>query len=232
VPPTAAMDKSLLADVIQWDIRNWSEALRYWERNVDWNRVETCLELGAKEGGLSLWMGLKGKSVVCSDVSDTRDRAQKRHEKYHLNSHIEYAVIDATNIPFEDHFDVIAFKSVLGGIDRGQPERQQTAIDQVYKALKPGGKLLFAENMAGSPVHRWVRKRFVAWVDTWRYVTIEEMKRFLQQFSRCDVHTTGVLGTFGRTERQRNLLAILDQAVLNPLTPREWRYLVYGVAEK
>jgi 2-polyprenyl-3-methyl-5-hydroxy-6-metoxy-1,4-benzoquinol methylase len=227
------MSKSLLADVIQWDVRNWSEALRYWERNVDWNRVENCLELGAKEGGLSLWMALKGKSVVCSDVDDTQARARARHAKYDLENPIEYAVIDAADIPFENHFDIIAFKSMLGAIGAGgHKERQQAAIDQMHKALKPGGKLLFAENMAASPLHRMVRKKFVSWVDCWRYVTAEEMKQFLHRFARSRVCTTGVLGTFGRTERQRNILAVFDQTLLNPLTPREWHYLVFGVAEK
>ncbi len=228
-----SMDKNLVADIIQWDVRNWSEALDFWERNVDWDKVDTCLELGSKEGGLSLWLALKGKSVLCSDVEDSQDRARAHHQKHHLNGAIEYAIVDATDMPYENQFDVIAFKSVLGGIGGGgHKERQQRAIDEIHKALKPGGKLLFVENLAGSALHQWVRRRFIEWGSWWRYVTLDEIRQFCQSFSRLEMHTTGVLGTFGRSERQRNALAAVDQALLNRTTPRRWQYLVYGIAEK
>ncbi len=226
-------DPRLLADIIQWDIRNWSSALAFWEQGVDWQRVETCLELGARDGGLALWMALKNKSVVCSDVEDSRDRALAHHNKYQLDGRVEYATIDATNIPYENHFDVIAFKSMLGGVGGGDhADRQQLAIDQIHKALKPGGKLLFAENIVGSPLHRFVRKRFIKWGQWWRYVTVAELKTFLRGFSRVETHTTGVLGALGRTERQRTALSLIDRALVTRVTPQEWRYLAYGIAEK
>jgi len=227
------MDKNLVTDIIRWDVRNWTVALEFWERNVDWDQVATCLELGSQEGGLSLWMGLKGKSVLCTDVEDSRDRAREHHQKHHLNSSVEYAIVDATDMPFENRFDVIAFKSVLGGIGGGgHKDRQQRAIDEIYKALKPGGRLLFVENLVGSALHRWVRRRFIKWGNWWQYVTLEEMDQFLQRFSRVEMHTTGVLGAFGRSERQRSALGAVDQALLSRATPRRWHYLVYGIAQK
>ncbi len=227
------MDKQLLTDIVQWDIRNWSQALEFWDRNVDWDSVHTCLELGARDGGLSLWLGLKNKAVVCSDLENNRPWALVHHKKYNLDSRIEYATIDATAIPYENHFDIVTFKSVLVNVGWGDNrQRQQTAIDQIYKALKPGGKLLFAENLTGSLLHRFVRKRCVHWGAWCRYVTTDEMRTFLQRFSRCEMRTTGVLGVFGRTERQRSILSAMDQALLNRVTPERWRYLVYGIATK
>ena len=227
------MDKKLLAEIIQWDIRNWAQALEFWDRTVDWDKVHTCLELGARDGGLSLWLALKKKAVVCSDMENNRRFAREYHEKYKLDSYIEYATLDATNIPFENHFDIITFKSVLVNIGWGDDrQRQQATIDQIHKALKPGGKVLFAENLTGSPLHRFVRKRCVHWGASCRYVTTDEMRSFLRRFSRCDMRTTGVLGVFGRTERQRNILSAMDHALLNRVTPERWRYLVYGIAEK
>jgi ubiquinone/menaquinone biosynthesis C-methylase UbiE len=227
------MDNQLLTDIMQWDIRNWSEALEFWERRVDWSNVHTCLELGARDGGLSLWLGLKNKTVVCSDVEHNRHWAREHHKKYDIDSHVEYAVVDATNIPYEDYFDIITFKSVLVNIGWGDDRaRQQATIDQIYKALKPGGKMLFAENLVGSSLHSFVRKRCVHWGASCRYVTTDEMRSFTSRFSRLDMRTTGVLGVFGRTEFQRNLLSSFDQALLNRLTPPRWRYLVYGIAEK
>ncbi len=150
-PPQNASSPQVVADVLQWDVRNWSEALRFWERSVEWRQVHNCLELGGREGGLSLWLALHGKNVVCSDYEDTRERAREHHQKYQLGANIEYATIDAVSIPYENHFDVIAFKSMLGAVGGGNDkQRQQLAIDQMHKALKPGGFLLFAENMAGS----------------------------------------------------------------------------------
>jgi ubiquinone/menaquinone biosynthesis C-methylase UbiE len=226
------MDKNLLGDIIQWDVRIWSQALDFWESRVDWSRVDNCLDLGAGRGGLSLWMALKHKHVVCSDVEDS-SRAREHHKKYDLDGYVEYATIDATNIPYENQMDIVTIKSVIvnigGGDDSG---KQQAAVDQMYKALKPGGKLLFAENLVGSPVHRFVRKRFVKWGAWCRYVTVDEMKTFLRRFSRVEMRTTGVFGAFGRTERQRNALGVVDNAVLNHVTPRSWQYLVYGIAEK
>ncbi len=208
-------------------------ALQFWERNVDWSSVSECLELGSRDGGLSLWFALKNKHVVCSDVEDNRDRARRHHEKRGVTSGVDYEVIDALQIPYTNRFDLVAFKSILGGIGLdGHMDRQQQAIDQIYNALKPGGKLLFIENLSASPIHRFVRRKFIRWGASWRYVTLQEMESFLCRFSRVQMKTVGVLGAFGRSERQRNLLALADQAVLNHLTPVRWQYVVYGIAEK
>jgi SAM-dependent methyltransferase len=226
------MDPQLLADVVEWDVRNWSPALELWDRAVDWSRVETCLELGGRRGGLSLWMATKGKQVICSDLHDVRRTAEPLHRKYQLDTRIEYRDVDATAIPYENHFDVIAFKSVLGGIGRGGKALQQQVLDQIHKALKPGGKLLFAENLAASALHGWVRKRFVDWAAGWRYVTLDELGEFMRNYRHLEMHATGVLATFGRSERQRNWLAAVDRGLVNHITPRGWKYIAYGIAEK
>lgn len=226
------MNNSLLEDVVQWDVGNWSTAVRFWDRAVDWSRVETCLEVGGRSGGLSLWMAKKGKKVVCSDLKDTAIKAAALHRKYNLASSIEYRDIDATDIPYENHFDVVAFKSVLGVIGSADKQAQQTTIDQIHKALKPGGQLLFAENLAATRLHNFVRQRFIWWADQWRYITVDEMREFLRNYSKYELHTTGVLGTFGRTERQRRLLAAIDRGVLNRVAPQSWKYIVYGTARK
>jgi SAM-dependent methyltransferase len=227
------MDKQLVTDIIQWDVRNWSAALDYWEHNVDWSRVRNCLELGGRDGGLSLWLALKNLHVICSDVEDNRARAQHYHQKHAFTGSIDYAVVDALDMPYENQFDLIAFKSVLGGVGRdGRKDRQQAAVDQIHKALKPGGQLLFMENLVASPLHSFVRRKFVRWGNSWRYVTLLEMREFLRDFQDVRMGTTGVLGTFGRTERQRDVLARVDQALLNRLTPARWQYLVFGIAEK
>ncbi|MFN5400621.1 MAG: SAM-dependent methyltransferase [Bacteroidota bacterium] len=227
------MTKELTKDIIQWDVKSWSKALSYWDSKVEWNKIQHSLELGGREGGLSLWLALKGKSVVCSDLKDVQKTAEQLHKRHHVSTWITYQDIDATNIPYEEYFDLIVFKSIIGGIGRNDNYKNQHKVfKEIYKALKPGGKLLFAENLAASAVHRRLRKRFVQWGSSWRYVSLDEMKEFLSDFSYYDIKATGLLGTFGRTERQRNVLSAVDDLVLNKICPDRWKYICYGIAEK
>lgn len=227
------MTKELTKDIIQWDIKSWSKALSYWETNIDWDNINNGLELGGREGGLSLWLALKGKTIVCSDLNDVQKTAEQLHIRYNVSSFIKYQDIDATTIPYENYFDVIIFKSIIGGIGRDDNyETQQKVFKEIYKALKPGGKLLFAENLIASSFHQRLRKRFVNWGGSWRYVSIKEMKEFLKDYSYSDIRTTGVLGAFGRNESQRNLLSTIDELILNKICPDNWKYIIYGMAKK
>ena len=227
------MTSNIAKDIIQWDIKSWSKAPTYWDSNIDWDKVQNCLELGGREGGLSLWLALKGKQTICSDLKDVKQTAENLHLRHNLNSLIKYQDIDATNIPYENFFDLIVFKSIIGGIGRNENiEQQQKVFDQIYKALKPGGKLLFAENLIASSFHQRLRKKFVNWGSSWRYVSIKEMKGFLKRFSSHNIRTTGVLATFGRNENQRQLLATFDELFLNKICPDNWKYIGYGIAEK
>lgn len=225
--------EELKKDIVQWDINSWLKALSYWDNNVDWSKVNTCLELGGRQGGLSLWLALKGKKTVCSDLNDVKVTAENLHLKYNVSSLITYQDIDATNIPYENHFDIIVFKSIIGGIgSNNNIEIQQKVFNQIYKALKPGGKLLFAENLTASPLHQLLRRKFVNWGNSWRYISIDEMKQFLKNYSNVEIKSNGVLATFGRNESQRKFLSVVDDVFLNRICPKNWKYIVYGIAEK
>lgn len=227
------MTKELTKDIIQWDVKSWSEALLYWDQNIDWDKIKNGLELGGREGGLSLWLALKGKETICSDLNGVKNTAEPLHLAHNVSSFIKYQDIDATNIPYENHFDIIVFKSIIGGIGRNNNfEIQQKVFKEIHKALKPGGKLLFAENLIASPFHQQLRKKYVKWGNSWRYLSIEEMKELLKDFSTFDLKTTGVASTFGRNENQRNFLSSIDQIVLNKVCPESWKYISYGIAEK
>jgi 2-polyprenyl-3-methyl-5-hydroxy-6-metoxy-1,4-benzoquinol methylase len=63
------MHTRLIDDIIGWDIDNWSKFLLFCERFLDHNPAgKQALEVGAREGGLSLYLALKGYEVVCSDL--------------------------------------------------------------------------------------------------------------------------------------------------------------------
>jgi SAM-dependent methyltransferase len=224
----------LIRDIIQWDVGSWSKILKYWDKNINWSTVDTCLELGGRKGGLSLWLALKRKAVICSDLSNAQEQAELLHSKYKVDDLITYKNIDATNIPYENQFDIIVFKSIIGGIKNNIFENQQKVFDEIYKALKPGGKLLFAENLTGSFLHQFLRRMFVERCKSgrWRYITLHEVKFFLNQYKNYSINTTGLIGVFGQTEWQRNLLSFIDDVVLNHVCPDNWKYISYGIAEK
>lgn len=226
--------KELVKDIIQWDVKNWSAALAFWEQNLDLKSQRLkCLELGSRQGGLSLWLGEKGHDVVCSDIENPRHLALPVHQKYGIEGLINYEAMKAEDISYENHFDIIAFKSILGVVGvRNQNDKQEKAFDEIYKALKPGGKLLFAENLKGSLFHQYLRKKFVRWGKKWNYPTIPEFKGFLQRFSSFQYGTGGILGVLGKSEPQRNLLGSIDRAVLDKLIPENHQYIIYGIAVK
>jgi SAM-dependent methyltransferase len=220
--------------VLAWDVPNWSRALRYWEREGGISEgTLACLEVGANGGGLSVWLAMQGHTVVCSDYHASFANAEALAQRHGVAARLRFEEIDATCIPYESTFDIVAFKSVLGGIGRdGALERQRAAVASMHRALRPGGRLLFAENLRASPLHRSLRDRYIAWGSSWRYITIEEMRSFLEPFSNVSLDTAGFFGTFGRSEAQRRTLSLLDRVAANALVPPSWRYIVYGVATK
>jgi SAM-dependent methyltransferase len=227
------MSSELVKDIIQWDVRTWSKAIPWWERHLPKPHVGKALELGGREGGLSLWLASEGFHVICSDLENTEATAKPLHQKHGVEQNVEYKDIDATNIPFENHFDVIVFKSILGGIGRdNNPEAQQRTFNEIHKALKPGGMLLFAENLSASGMHRYMRKKFVRWGNSWRYVRIDELKAFTSSFQSFEYKTTGFFSAFGRSEFQRNTLALSDEVFFNHVLPSDMNYVLFGCAVK
>jgi len=223
-----------LENVFEWDVRNWSKALSFWEERTSLtSRPLDCLDIGARNGGLSLWLARQGHNVICSDLAGTEKHARPLLERHGVARNVQFVDMDATALPYKECFDVVVFKSVLGSIGANDDiAKQQRAVDGIYHALKPGGKLLFAENLVASPLHAYFRRRFIPWGDLWRYVTIEEMRNFLRAFSSVDYSTGGFFGSFGRNENQRTFLAQIDELIANHLVPESWRYIIYGIATK
>ncbi|GGK91133.1 hypothetical protein GCM10007382_09010 [Salinibacterium xinjiangense] len=227
---TPSEDDTLMKDVLVWDVRTWKAAVDLWDQSLPQAGPRlTCLEIGAGPGGPSLWLALKGHEVICSNLKNTEIMAAPIHQKYGVSAKILYQDIDAINVPYENYFDVVIFKSVLGGVG----SRQVDAMAQILKSLKPGGILLFAENIRGTVFHRLARSiAYRIRGTSWRYLTLAQMRALLDGFSTVDVQTTGVLAMFGNTESRRAALAGVDQRFLNRVTPRSWKYVSYGVATK
>jgi SAM-dependent methyltransferase len=219
---------------VEWDVRNWATAPEFWARHTtqDIRRCE-ALEVGSRHGGLSLWLAQLGANVLCTDLEGPTDRARTSHEAAGVAHRIRYASLDVTDVSYADRFDVVMFKSVLGAL--GGEDRLATqahAVAQLHRALRVGGELFFAENLAASPAHRFLRRQFVGWGRRWRYVSIPEMLGFLSPFREVTYRTVGLCGALGRNNRQRALLGAVDRAFLDRLVPESWRYIMIGVARK
>lgn len=223
-----------LDDIIEWDITNWSVALEYWRKYTLQNSSSiNALEIGSRHGGLSLWAALSGMEVLCTDLEGPSSEAIEKHKKYKVADRIKYKALDALSIPYSEQFDVVLFKSVLGGIGRlNNTDNQAKAINEIHKSLRKGGELWFAENLVASPFHRFARKRYVEWGNTWRYVTTQEMREYLSIFSEVKYITLGFLGAFGRTSFQRSLLGKIDRTIADNLVPESWHYIIIGIARK
>lgn len=219
-----------LKDIFQWEVRSWSRALPLWEKYLPTDRPAGALGIGEREGGLSLWLAGEGFHVVCSDLHTFPEATVQLHQRCGVQDRISYKLADATALPFPDGcFEVVIFKSVIGALST--KEKQTTALREMHRVLKPGGVLLFAENLRGTALHRWLRKRFVSWDSYWRYLDPIRDRDLFAPFARVDDATTGLLANLGRSEAQRDLLARLDGLIM-PIVPISSRTIWYGAAIK
>ena len=226
-----SIDKSkYLKDIFQWDVKTWSKAIPFWEQHLSGQSSGKAAAFGEREGGLSLWLLKRGFDVVCTDYNDFAEVPLKLHVTYDVDDKIDYQKQNITEPTFEDNsFDVVVFKSVIGAL--GKKELQQKALDELYRILKPGGYLLFAENMEASGLHKYARKKFTNWGHRWRYPTFNEMPEMLNKFSQVDAKTVGFFATFGRSEGQRSFLAGVDK-LFSFLVPRSKRYVMIAACKK
>lgn len=228
-------DRQLIRDVIGWDVKNWEQALPFWEQYIGDVAGKRVLEIGATLGGLSLYFALRGCEVHCTDARKEWPRANvlTLHGKYGVSEKINYKTIYGEQIDFPaESFDIVCFKSVLGAIGWDDDfEKQKKTIDEMHRVLKPGGQLLFAENGTASPVHRFFRRHFVEWGKHWRYISVEEIPHLFDKFRQIELKPYGFLGVFGLSEFQRNMLHYLD-VVLDPLIPGRYKYIIIGCATK
>jgi len=223
-------ERATIDDVVEWDIRNWERALTFWESRVPGESSSLALTLGERHGGLSLWCALKGMTAIATDLHGLTERGLACHVRYGVTSAIRYGHVDATSLPFADSsFDIVLFKSVLGAL--ATKPRQANATKEMHRVLKPGGMLLFAENLTGSTLHRKARERFVPWSKRWRYLHPVHDLNLFDCFESVELEYRGVIGLFGRTPRQRNVLAGIDR-LLNPVLPNSVKYILFGIATK
>ncbi|MDG1334321.1 MAG: class I SAM-dependent methyltransferase [Crocinitomicaceae bacterium] len=219
-----------LTDFVQWDVQNWGKAISFWQPYIEQVSNGKAAAFGEREGGLSLWLALNDFDVECSDYDVFKSTPLVIHEKHQVSDRISYSQQDITSISFPDNsFDFVLFKSVIGTL--ATKERQQQALDELHRILKPGGYLLFAENTEGTALHRYARKKFTNWGNRWRYLKWKETDEMLSSYSKIEKKSIGFFATFGRSEGQRRFLSKIDR-VFAPIVPKSWRYIMIASCRK
>ena len=231
-----------LDEIFEWDVDNWSKCLPYWEPWLTGLDRDTAriLTLGERNGGLSLWFALQGFKVLCTDYNIPGKGAQLSHERWMVQDRISYAAVDAFKVPYpENYFDVVACKSVIGGLrlQHKQPEtrtleNQRLAVEEIRRVLKAGGIFLGAENLTGTKIHQFLRWMKYGPELGWRYLRTTEIQWLFENYSFCQQKQWGLVGSPWRKFDRLNPLSRVIDACLSNVLPGDWLYISFIRARK
>ena len=229
------MDKSLIKDIIGWDVGIWSKSLKFFDENIDFKKINNALELGSghQSGGYALYLAQKGIHTICSSHLKTDDQNRNIHEKYNLSQFLKYETVDNLNIPYTDFFDLVCFKSVLGGIKTEfEPEKTlEISFKQITKCLKNDGMLIFSENISSTIIHKLFRKKFTTPIHGWNYFDIEELIRICDSSFHDFQNTTNGFMTCFFPESIRKMFSYIDNYFLCKLIPSKYHYVFIAICK-
>ena len=234
------MNSELINQAIGWDIVNWGQSLKFLNKNIELDRINNALEIGvgSDSGGISIYLASKNINVLCTDYKDVNNSVIDIHRNYPFANLIEYGDMDILNINpmYKNKFDLVVFKSVLGGLDGNNHIRiAEKAIENLYECLNENGYLFFSENLAATRFHMYIRNNF-GWGRNnrgWNYYKIEELISAINnKFEDFIYETKGFIGCFGRNETQKTILGNIDKYFLDYLLKNENKYIFYCICKK
>ena len=99
-------------------------------------RGKSVLEIGCGTGIFSRYFAETGATVTSMDISPELIEQAKKE----TTAPVTYLIGDAERLQFpESSFDVVAGSSILHHLD------PDVALEEIYRVLRPGGRLAFAE---------------------------------------------------------------------------------------
>jgi len=233
---TAGQTGLPIADIIGWDVANWSGCLAYWQPWLPPVASDVrVLVLGERNGGISLWFALLGYNVRCTDIQRPGAAVQKLHEMWNVASRVTYAAVDVFRMPWPaEHFDVVACKSVIGGLKLEYTnaltrslENQKLAVEEIRRVLKPGGVFLGAENLTGTWPHRVLRNIRCGGKLGWRHLTVSEITWLFDHYSCSEQRSWGFCGTGWPPFPGLNWACAHADGFLSRLLPGTWLYISF-----
>lgn len=236
------MNFKFLKDIIGWDVVNWGHSLQLFEKNINFSSMKSALEIGCGSfGGYSLYLASKNIKTICSNPFGDFDKTKAIHSKYSFKNNLKYEKIDALNIKYDNKFDCIAFKSVIGVLGYGKKDRydnidrEKQMISQIHNALKPNGYLIMTENLKASVIHQYINNKY-GWGKNskgWRYFSVKEYFEIIgDKFELIDYETRGVLGYLGKYEPLKNILGTFDSLILDNFVSEDSKYILSCVFKK
>lgn len=218
-----------LKEYFGWDVYVWGRSLLLWNSalvDVDCSG-KLAIEIAANKGGLSTYLFDKGFKVICTDVVIPDRDVQENHRNNNIS--VRYENQDARKFTYpNNHADVIIFKSFLGYLSK---DDQVLALSEIYRVLKPGGKLLFAENLKATRLHTYARSKFVPWGTTWNYVRYDEVSTLFGKFDKLETDSFGFLSLFIPWPWLKCGAYYVDRLIHSVLPPST-QYVLIGVAVK
>lgn len=139
------ISKQMLKAHLDPEFEGASRNHRFIQKSVEWiysqadKEEAALLDLGCGPGLYSLALAKKGWNVTGIDLSQNSvDYAKEQAKKAGVE--ITYQIQNYLEIDFESQFDIV----ILIYCDYGvlSPEERKILIDKIYRALKPGGKII------------------------------------------------------------------------------------------
>jgi arsenite methyltransferase len=126
------------------------------------NKGEAALDIGCGAGVdtiiAGIMVGPTGKVVGIDVVPEMLQRAESNLSMTDLH-HVAFKKASGENLPFEDaEFDVV----ISNGVINLAPDKV-VLLNEVMRVLKPGGRLMLADQVAVGPVQKDMKARLANW---------------------------------------------------------------------
>jgi len=123
---------------------------------------EQILDIGCGAGVdtilAALIAGLKGSAVGVDIVPEMIARAESNLQMIDLDN-VNFQKTSGENLPFaDDTFDVVISNGVINLI----PDKE-AAMSEIIRVLKPGGRLMVADQVAAGSVQKDIKARLANW---------------------------------------------------------------------
>ncbi len=129
-----------------WNAKDYernSQAQQKWAReliaNLNLRGEEDILDLGCGDGKVTAEIAQLAGSGSVIGVDNSMQMIELAKEKYPQNQHprLSFQVMNASNLLFENCFDVVFSNAVLHWVKNHQP-----VVEGLYQSLRAGGKIL------------------------------------------------------------------------------------------